>query len=89
VSEMENLRKSSDLPDEQATDGAPFVRIVLSDISEHQQVEQELREAKESLANFFEHAVLGMYRTSVEGHPLMLNPALWLMAGDASFEAVE
>jgi len=85
---MENLRKSSDLPDEQATDGAPFVRIVLSDISEHQQVEQELREAKESLANFFEHAVLGMYRTSVEGRPLMLNPALCEMSGYASFEAV-
>ncbi|MDP2877181.1 MAG: PAS domain S-box protein [Holophaga sp.] len=85
---MEKLRKHFDSAEGQVADGVPFVHSVPSAISEHQHVEEELREAKESLANFFEHAVLGMYRSSIDGQPLMLNPALCKMAGYASFEAV-
>jgi len=59
---------------------------VSRDITERKRAEVALRESQESLAGLFEHAVLGLYRTTVEGRPLMANKALCKMFGYESFE---
>ncbi len=58
------------------------------DISEAKRVAEELRESNASRAQFMDHAVLGMYRTSIEGRPLLMNPAQLKISGYSSMEEV-
>ena len=76
------------MPERDASGQVRAVMTSARDISVLKRVEGELRESKESLAHFFEHAVLGLYRTTVEGRPLLLNQALCDMLGFADFAAV-
>ena len=68
--------------------GRPVLHSIVHDITERKRVEEALRVSQESFANFFEHAVLGIYRTSPEGRFLLANQALCAMLGYASFEAL-
>ena len=56
------------------------------EIIEHKRSEEALRQSQESFASLFEHAVLGLYRTSPEGQILMANQALCDIFGYDSCE---
>ncbi|MBU7019247.1 MAG: PAS domain S-box protein [Theionarchaea archaeon] len=48
--------------------------------------EKWLRESEERFRDLFENSVLGIYKTTPDGHILMANPALVRMLGYTSFE---
>ncbi|MFH1862612.1 MAG: PAS domain S-box protein, partial [bacterium] len=52
--------------------------------SEHKQALQALQESEERFKTIFEHAVIGMYRTTPHGEILLANPALVKMLGYSS-----
>lgn len=57
---------------------------VLAEAKEHPI--EESGQSEESFRGFFENAVVGIYRSTPDGHLLMANPALVRMLGYASFE---
>jgi PAS domain S-box-containing protein len=54
--------------------------------AEHRKAEVALRESEERFRHVFENAVIGLYRTTPEGHILMANPTLVQMLGYSSLE---
>ena len=54
---------------------------VIRDIRERKQKEEELRKSEENYRNIYNNALEGMFRTSIEGKSLQVNPALALMLG--------
>ncbi len=62
----------------------------LRDVTREKQVELELRESERRYRELFEHAPVGIYRTTPDGQIVAANPALIAMLGFASFaELVE
>jgi len=57
-------------------------------LQDRQRAQEALRESQESFASLFEHAVLGIYRTSAEGQIVLANQALCAMLGYPSSEAL-
>jgi len=51
-------------------------------------MEQALRESPANYENLFEHAIVGIFRTTPDGHFLMANPALLKMLGFRSFAEI-
>jgi len=56
------------------------------DITNRKQTELALQKSEEQFRAIFEHALVGMYRTTPNGQILMANPALVKMMGYSSFE---
>jgi len=56
------------------------------DITERKRAEEALRESEERFRSIFENAVMGLYRTTPDGHILMANPALVHMLGYSCFD---
>jgi len=56
------------------------------EIIERTQAEERVRLSEERFRHVFEHATVGMYRTTPEGQILMTNPALVHMLGYSCFE---
>ena len=46
------------------------------DVTELLRAEKQIIESEEKYRNIFNNAIEGMYRTSIEGKPLLANPAL-------------
>ncbi|MGB5969318.1 MAG: EAL domain-containing protein [Spirulinaceae cyanobacterium] len=65
-----------------SNDGTP-VRIdgIATDITEHKQTEEALREAEEKYRSIFENAIEGIFRTTPDGYYLDVNPAFARMLG--------
>lgn len=53
---------------------------------ERQRFEQALRQSEERYRELFEHAPIGIYRTTPDGRVLMANPTMLRMLGIASFD---
>jgi len=66
-------------------EGETYNLTITRDITERKLAEEALRQSQESFASLFEHAVLGLYRTSLDGRILMANQAVCDMFGYASF----
>lgn len=56
------------------------------DVSGRKRSEAKLRESEERFRGVFEHATVGLYRTTPDGEILLANPALIKMLGYDSFE---
>ncbi|MFA6484470.1 MAG: PAS domain-containing protein, partial [Bacteroidales bacterium] len=56
------------------------------DITENKRSQEALKESEEKYRTIFESAVIGIYRTSVDGRILFANPALVKMLGYDTFE---
>jgi PAS domain S-box-containing protein len=56
------------------------------DITERKRAEEALRESEERFRSLVENATVGIYRTTPDGHILMVNPALVRMLGFNSSE---
>lgn len=61
----------------------------IMDISERKIMEHELHEAKERYRSIFENAVLGIFRTTLDGKVVMVSPSLRRMFGYESKEFAE
>jgi len=59
---------------------------IYEDITERREAQRAQRQAEEKLSQLFENAVEGIFRASVEGQLLSVNPALARMCGYASPE---
>ena len=77
------------------TNGVPIIdkagnlkgyRGVDKDITERKRSEEALKESEEKYRNIFESSVIGIYRTSPDGHILLANPTLINMLGYDTFE---
>jgi len=66
--------------------GEAYEFVFAVDITERKRAEAALRDSEARYRSLFENAVLGIYRTSPDGHILAANPALVRMLGYASFE---
>ncbi|MGF1522234.1 MAG: PAS domain S-box protein [Leptolyngbyaceae cyanobacterium] len=58
------------------------------DITERNQAEEALREAEAKYRNIFEHAVEGIFQTTLDGRYISANPALARIYGYASADAM-
>lgn len=67
-------------------DGRRVVISMAMDVTERRQAEVALREREEQLRNLFEHAPVGIYQSTLEGHFRQANPALARMLGYDSAE---
>lgn len=59
---------------------------IITDVTECKQVEKTLRDSEDRFRNLFNNALVGLYRTTLDGRILMANPALIRMLGYDSFE---
>jgi PAS domain S-box-containing protein len=62
-------------------DGTWSKLTIYRDITARKQTEEALRESEEKYREFFEHAPLGIFRTTMEGRFVEANPALAAMLG--------
>jgi len=63
-------------------DGTVYMTLgIARDITNRRKAEENLREAEERFRNLFNHAPIGIYRTSRQGKFIMLNPSLVTMLG--------
>jgi PAS domain S-box-containing protein len=60
--------------------------VIATDVTKQRERERMLQESEACLKSVFDHALVGIYRTTPEGRILMANPALVSMLGFASFE---
>jgi len=60
--------------------------MVGTDVTRQRVQEEALRSSEERLRSVFDHALLGIYRTTPEGQITMANPALVRLLGFSSFE---
>jgi len=63
--------------------------IVNRDVTDRKKVEEALRESEERFKSLFENALLGLYRTTPDGHVSMANPTLCRMLGYNSLEELQ
>ena len=56
------------------------------DVTSRRQAELALQKSEEQFRAIFENSLVGLYRTTPDGHLLMANPALVQMMGYSSFE---
>ncbi|MEA2054374.1 MAG: PAS domain S-box protein [Candidatus Thermoplasmatota archaeon] len=56
--------------------GTSFVQAIVRDISEQKEIEKKLHMAEENYRGIFENAVMGIYKSTPEGHHVLVNPAL-------------
>lgn len=56
--------------------GEPGIQVWARDIEERKRAEEILRESEEKYRSLFENAVEGIYRSSIEGRFLTVNPAM-------------
>ena len=68
------------------TPGTEIYHCIWRDITEQKRAESAEARSRESLASLFEHAVMGLYRTSMQGRIMMANQAMCRMFGYASLE---
>jgi PAS domain S-box-containing protein/putative nucleotidyltransferase with HDIG domain len=61
---------------------------ILADISARKQVEKALRESEEHFHSLYDNAMIGIYRTTPDGHILLSNPAGMRMLGYDSLEEI-
>jgi two-component system, cell cycle sensor histidine kinase and response regulator CckA len=66
--------------------GTGIFHAIWRDITVRKRAEEALRNSQESLASLFEHAMVGIYRTSMDGRIMMANPAMCNMFGFATVE---
>ena len=60
--------------------------VSFTDISQHKQAEEAIRQAEERYRSIFENAVEGIFRTTIDGKYLVVNPALARLYGYESPE---
>jgi len=59
---------------------------VVRDITNRKEMEKELRKSEERFRAIFEHAMVGIYKTTPDGRILMANPAMLDMLGYDTFD---
>ncbi|MFO8132615.1 MAG: PAS domain S-box protein [Thermoplasmatota archaeon] len=71
----------------QSPDGSELqILLVSRDVTKQKKLLEELKESEERFRTVFEHAMVGVYKTTPDGHILMANPAMLDMLGYDSFE---
>ncbi|MBN1666232.1 MAG: PAS domain S-box protein [Anaerolineales bacterium] len=65
------------------------LQLMTRDITVQRQATEALRLSEERFRSIFENAVMGVYRTSLDGRILLANPALVRMLGYERFEELE
>lgn len=60
--------------------------LLFTDVTKQREQERALQESEARLKSVFDHALIGIYRTTPDGKILMANPALVRMLGFSSFE---
>jgi PAS domain S-box-containing protein len=63
-----------------------IILSIVRDITEHKQIEEELRASEEKYRRIFENAAEGIFQTSMDGRILAANPACVNLLGYASSE---
>ncbi|MCX5813395.1 MAG: PAS domain S-box protein [Proteobacteria bacterium] len=66
--------------------GRTLVQGIFRDITEHKQIEEELKKATEKYRDIFENAMDGIFHTTPEGQSIIVNPATAKLLGYASPE---
>ena len=66
--------------------GTYFVQAIVRDITQQKKAESKLRIAEENYRNIFENAVMGIYKSTLEGKHMLVNPALASIYGYESPE---
>jgi two-component system cell cycle sensor histidine kinase/response regulator CckA len=67
----------------------PVHQGIIVDVTARKQAEQAVREAEERYRSIVENAVVGVFRTSVEGKLIAVNPSMARLFGFASPEAMK
>ncbi len=62
------------------------ILLVSRDVTRRTQLLEELKESEERFRTVFEHAMVGIYKTTPDGRILMANPTMVKMLGYDSFE---
>ncbi len=62
------------------------ILLVCRDVTEQRKLLEKLRESEERFRAIFEHAMVGIYKTTPDGHILMANPAMLDMLGYDTFD---
>lgn len=66
--------------------GKYFVQAIVRDITQQKEAERKLRIAEENYRSIFENAVMGIYKSTLEGKHMLVNPALASIYGYESPE---
>ena len=67
-------------------DGRPCALAAFTDVTERRHAEDALRRSEQQYADLFDHAPIGVYRTTPSGEIFLANPALVGMLGYESFD---
>jgi PAS domain S-box-containing protein len=67
-------------------DGQPCNLSTIINITESRKAEEELAQSEERFRSLYENVSIGIYRTTLDGHIMMANPAMVRMLGFDSFE---
>jgi two-component system cell cycle sensor histidine kinase/response regulator CckA len=70
------------------TDGQVLLLAAVRDLSEQRRAEEDLQRSEAQHRDLVQHAPLGIYRSSPQGHFLMVNPALVRMLGYSTADEV-
>ncbi len=65
---------------------AHFFLLMARDAAHEKRTEEALRESEQTLRSFHQNTLMGLYRSTPDGHILMANPALLQMLGYDTFE---
>jgi PAS domain S-box-containing protein len=69
-----------------SSDGKELLLSIFRDVTERKVAEQALQESEKKYHELFEHAVQGMFQSTVDGRLIAANPALLRMLGYASLQ---
>jgi PAS domain S-box-containing protein len=62
-------------------DGLPYIYSITRDITERKRMEEALRESENRYRDLFQNAIMGIFKSTIDGKAVMVNPMLARMFG--------